>query len=334
MDGIDEGLESVNLLVSVIVPIYNVEAYLQRCVDSILSQTYKNLEIILVDDGSPDECPAICDEYANKDRRVQVIHKKNGGLSDARNAGLKIITGDYLMFVDSDDWLEKTAISDLYKLIVRSNAQLAIGGMQRIEDGTEHILKSDFSGETRERCFTKTQAMEDLFRNGCAAWARLFLREIHNGIFFPVGEINEDEAIMLSILNRCTTVAQTNLVVYNYRCRPDSITTTSFSKKKLIWYKHCNDNLKWIRKHYPELELCAAKRLCVSVLWSLTEIALCDSYEPIWVSELQNCLKENYKLFRNVYQEGVKQDIRLIFLRRLPFSVYRNLIRLKRIGII
>lgn len=106
-------MENQNNLVSVIVPIYNVEPYLRKCVDSILAQTYINLEVILVDDGSPDGCPAICDEYKEKDERVKVIHKSNGGLSDARNAGLDAMTGEYVTFVDSDDWLEFDVIQTL-----------------------------------------------------------------------------------------------------------------------------------------------------------------------------------------------------------------------------
>ena len=104
-------------LISVIVPVYNVEPYLRKCVDSILAQSYSNLEVILVDDGSPDGCGAICDEYAAKDARVRVIHKPNGGVSDARNAGLDIMTGDYVAFVDSDDWIDKQHLSSLSALV-------------------------------------------------------------------------------------------------------------------------------------------------------------------------------------------------------------------------
>ena len=102
--------------ISVIVPVYNVENYLRRCVDSIINQTYKNLEIILVDDGSPDNCPVICDEYAQKDSRIKVIHKENGGLSSARNCGMDMATGEYIGFVDGDDWIE----SDMYKFLIEN----------------------------------------------------------------------------------------------------------------------------------------------------------------------------------------------------------------------
>ena len=318
-------------LVSVIVPVYNVERYLRHCVNSILIQTYQNLEVILVDDGSPDNCPKICDEYAKADARVKVIHKKNGGLSDARNIGMQAASGDYLMFVDSDDWLEKNAIECLYHLLIAYNAHIAIGGMQRVEDQTNRILQTDFNGTKNVVSMTKNQAMKVFFQNGCAAWGRLYRRSVHAGIEFPVGEINEDEAIVLSLLDRCNIVAQTNEIVYNYRCRAESITTASFSSAKLAWYRHCEQNLDWIKMHYPELEHCAAERLCSSIMWSLTEIALVEEvYDPAWVSELKKCLVTHYELFKKCYNHGLKQAVRLFVLRYFPFAAYKNAIRKKR----
>ncbi len=317
-------------LVSVIVPVYNVEPYLHRCIDSILTQTYQNLEVILVDDGSPDNCPAICDEYAKKDARVTVIHKMNGGLSDARNIGMTASHGEYLMFVDSDDWLEKNAVECLYQLLISNDAQIAIGGMRRIEDRTEKILYTDFNGTKNVVSMAREKAMKDFFQNGCAAWGRLYRRSVHTGIEFPVGEINEDEAIVLSLLDRCNTVVQTNEIIYNYRCRDESITTSSFTEKKLAWYRHCEQNLNRVKAHYPELEYYAADRLCGSIMWSLTEIALAEKYDPLWVCELKKCLKAHYPLFKKSYKHGLKQTIRLFVLYHFPFDVYQKSIRKKR----
>ena len=134
----------MNELISVIVPVYKVEPYLRRCIDSIISQTYHNLEIILVDDGSPDNCGAICDEYAEKDTRVRVIHKSNGGLSDARNAGLDIMTGDYVAFVDSDDWIDKQHLSSMYAL-VNGGADIAVSDVRRILTDETEICRSYFA---------------------------------------------------------------------------------------------------------------------------------------------------------------------------------------------
>lgn len=119
-------------LISVIVPVYNVEKYLDKCVDSIVNQTYKNLEIILVDDGSPDNCPKMCDNWAKKDKRIKVIHKENGGVSSARNVGIDNAKGEYIGFVDSDDWTEKKYIQKLYEVLIQENADIALCGYNRV----------------------------------------------------------------------------------------------------------------------------------------------------------------------------------------------------------
>ena len=125
--------------ISVVVPIYKVQDYLERCIKSIINQTYDNLEIILVDDGSPDECPKICDEYALKDERIKVIHKENGGLSDARNFGIAAATGKYISFIDSDDWISKDFFSLLYFAIIENDCQIAECGVQKVYDDTMKI---------------------------------------------------------------------------------------------------------------------------------------------------------------------------------------------------
>ena len=128
-----------NPLISVIVPVYKVENYLDKCIDSIVNQTYNNLEIILVNDGSPDNCPQICDEWKEKDNRIKVIHKENGGVSSARNKGLEIATGSYIAFIDSDDWVEENYISSLYDAIVSNDAQVALCSYNRVVG--KHIEK-------------------------------------------------------------------------------------------------------------------------------------------------------------------------------------------------
>ena len=316
-------------MVSIIVPVYQVEPYLKKCINSLIAQTYTDLEIILVDDGSPDGCPAICDECAKVDSRIKVIHKANGGLSDARNVGMDAASGEYLMFVDSDDWMEDSAVETLLGISLRRNAQLVIGGTRRVEDETLRVLRAD-SDDSSETVMSNTQAMAHFFEKGCAAWGRLYRREIHDGVKFPVGEINEDEAIVLTLLERCQTAVKTDRVIYNYRYRPESITTSTFTEKKLAWYRHCADNLEWIKSHHPELEPLAAKRLCGSVLWSMTEIALTDKYKTEWVDELKAFLRENYSFLRTAIMDDAKESFRLWILRYLPFCIYRCLIRLKR----
>ena len=133
-------MNSVKGLISVIVPVYNVEKYLDKCVQSIVNQTYKNLEIILVDDGSTDHCPALCDEWAKKDERIQVIHKKNGGLSSARNTAIDVISGEYVIFVDSDDWIDLDMIASMLEFAETNDADIVSGGFYfESTDGTSSV---------------------------------------------------------------------------------------------------------------------------------------------------------------------------------------------------
>lgn len=316
----------MNQLVSIIVPVYKVEDYLPDCVDSILGQTYRHLQIILVDDGSPDRCGALCDDYSKTDPRITVIHKANGGLSDARNVGMAAANGDYLMFVDSDDLLPSDAVETLLSLAVEHNAPLVIGNHTRFEN--EPLPPA--APLTPPQVLSKAEAMKDMFSNGCAAWARIYRKELHEGILYPCGELNEDEAIVLHLLDRCDRIVKTEKVVYYYRCREASITTTAFHKKKLAWMQHCKDNLEHIREKHPALETDAAMRYRESILWSLTEIALSDEDFSEEVRQMQAQLKQERTLFRAIPFDNAQERVRFFTLANLPFGIYRALIRLKR----
>jgi glycosyltransferase involved in cell wall biosynthesis len=318
-------------LISVIVPVYKVEPYIARCVDSILSQTYTNLEIILVDDGSPDNCGAICDEYMRKDDRVTVIHKENGGLSDARNVGLTTMNGEFMTFVDSDDWLPTESIECLLRLIQAYGAQLAIGSSDRQDDNGNSVPSVDnvYRGTA---VLNKKEAMADMLQHGCSAWARLYHRSIHEGILYPKGEINEDEAIVLRILDRCERVVVTEQVVYHYRCRVNSITTNAFSKEKLIWHDHCAKNLRWIREHQPELTEIGTMRYRDSLLWSISEIAKLDDDEPFRDDRnmIVDVLRKNRDVFDRLSFETRREKLRYQVLMQFGYRAYRLLLRIKR----
>lgn len=320
-------------IISVIVPIYKVEPYLRKCVDSILAQTYRNLELILVDDGSPDNCGAICDEYARMDRRVKVIHKPNGGLSDARNAGLDICMGQYIAFVDSDDWIEPVMYEKLLELLRRFDADMAFGGVadEMEKDGTATTIKTSDYGES-PFAEDKKAAMRRYFGGSWAAWDKLYKAELFDGIRYPVGQINEDEAIVLYLLDRCRTVCYTNEVFYHYirRINSGSITTAPFTLKKLAWKDHCAANLRFIRENYPELEAAAAARYRGSLLWSLTEIALSDADFSEEVRQLRKELRNERKVFRQVAFRFKQDRIRMEVLLHLPFGFYKTMLRLKR----
>ena len=319
-------------LISVIVPIYKVEPYLKKCVDSILTQTHKNLEIILVDDGSPDNCGAICDEYAAKDSRIRVIHKPNGGLSDARNAGMKIMTGQYVAFVDSDDWIEPNMYSSLLGLITRFEADMAFGGVAddlETDGNVTTVRTSDYSATPFAE--DKISAMRRYFHGSWAAWDKLYKAELFEGIVYPVEEINEDEAIVLHLLNRCERVCYTNEIFYHYmrRIGSNSITSTSFSPKKLAWVKHCRDNLAFIRSHHPLLELDAAKRYRGSILWALREIALSPEDFTEVRKQLVKELRCNAAIFKHAPFPHRTDRLRYSLVRHCPFFVFKAMLHIR-----
>lgn len=320
-------------LISVIVPIYNVEKYLVKCVDSILAQTYQELEVILVDDGSPDNCGQICDEYAQRDPRIRVIHKPNGGLSDARNAGLEICTGDYIGFVDSDDWIEPQMYGTLLELLHRFDADMAFGG---VADDLERgdivtTVKTSNYGQT-PFAEDKLTAMRRYFHGSWSAWDKLYRADLFRGIQYSVGEINEDEAIVLQLLERCQRVCYTDQVFYHYMHREDNqtITNSSFSPKKLAWMEHCKANLQYIRSSHPELAPNAAERYLDSVQWSLSQIALSHHDFSKEIRAMRRDLWAERKYFPQVPFRNRQDKLRILLLTYAPFWVYRAFIRVKR----
>lgn len=220
-----------NPLISVIVPIYNVEKYLPRCVESIINQEYKNLEIILVNDGSPDSCPQICDEYAKKDNRIKVIHKENGGLSDARNAGMEIATGEYISFIDSDDWVEADFISELYKGI-KSGADIAECATRLVDDNDQTL---SVRGSKGGKISAKDALIKLILEEGVyqTVWNKLYKRSQIQDIPFAVGKYHEDDFWTWQIFMKTDNLYLCEKPMYNYLQRSNSIIGSTYSLKKL-----------------------------------------------------------------------------------------------------
>lgn len=220
-------------LVSVIVPVYKVEKELTRCLDSILSQTYKNLEILIVDDGSPDRCPQICDTYAKKDHRIKVFHKENGGLSSARNYAIERASGDYIAFIDSDDWVEDNFIELLLNNLLKEQADLSIVGYIFAWDSGK--VQGNTIGNEYEVMNTE-QAIRELFiqkKFQCMVCTKLYKKELFNQVRFPEGKLFEDIAIGLDIFKQCHKVVFDGQQKYYYFQRADSIFNSRFDKNKL-----------------------------------------------------------------------------------------------------
>lgn len=214
-------------LVSIIVPIYKVEPYLRRCLDSIVNQTYTKLEIILVDDGSPDGCPQICDEYAAKDKRIIVIHKENGGLSDARNAGLDICKGEYVSFVDSDDWVAEDFVNVLINVIKRENADIAIGNFEKVFNEKLYKNQSPNESNCSIEIFDGKDAFRQLFgKNGVSfvvSWGKLYKKYMFEKKRFPIGLLHEDVYTTYKLLYNSSKVTFLDFPLYFYFQREDSI---------------------------------------------------------------------------------------------------------------
>ncbi|WP_313893766.1 glycosyltransferase family 2 protein [Psychrobacillus sp.] len=218
-------------IISVIVPIYKVEDYLNRCVDSILKQTYKNLEVILIDDGSPDKCGEICDEYAKIDERVKVIHKRNGGISNARNAGLEIAKGEYISFIDGDDWIHVEYFEKLYQLLRKTDSDISVCCF--IKTSTE-----DTQGENSKEIIYEYSNIDALGQFSdrfnvemVVVWGKLFKRKLLEEIRFPVERVHEDEFTTYKLIYKAKKIVLTTEQLLYYWQRKDSFMGVGFKIK-------------------------------------------------------------------------------------------------------
>lgn len=284
-----------NNLISVIVPVYNVEKYLERCIESIVNQTYQNLEIILVDDGSTDNSPLICDEWSQKDSRIKVIHKENGGLSSARNAGLDCFEGDFLLFIDSDDEIVENAVELLYRAVNENSCDMAVGRYALVENDAE--VKSDYTDSTvfysedeywtkyYELYFSKKTSAVMLYVSMIISCCKLIKREVFRDLKFDLNRIHEDEFIIHKIVKRCDKIAFLDTKLYLYYQNSGSITKkpnaqsaidvidahrfrynyfASTDKKYTFWalYQLCNlEIMNFFRLKYEMNDNEAAKKL-------------------------------------------------------------------------
>ena len=251
-------------LISVIVPVYKVEAWLERCVDSIRNQIYGNLEIILVDDGSPDKCGDICDRIALEDDRVKVIHRENGGLSAARNTGLDHCEGEYVGFVDSDDVIHPEMYSRLYRNISDYGTKLAFC-QPHVCWNTQISFPEANQGE---KCLPAKEVIrESLSRNiWFSAWTKLYHRSLFDGIRYPQGRINEDYPVTMKIYDRCDRIVVDYNKLYAYCKRGGSITTSPVSEKSFDQIVSAEEAYLFIRETHPDFSDLAARILMTSCL--------------------------------------------------------------------
>lgn len=244
------------------IPVYNVEQYLGRCVKSIQNQTYRSLEIILVDDGSTDSCGGMCDALRETDSRIRVIHKRNGGLSDARNAGIDAATGKYITFIDSDDWVSPDFVEILYRNLIQYGADVSGCAYRRVYDEnvrrdnreTEKIAVWDASEALR-----KMLRQEDGFTT--SAWALLYDVRCFETVRYPYGKLFEDLGTTYQILGSVKKMVRSGLCLYYYYMRPGSIANQSFKPGYMDEYGFAWDIIRYVEENYPALRNDAVNRM-------------------------------------------------------------------------
>lgn len=254
-------------LISVIVPVYKVEAYLDHCIRSIAEQTYSNLEILLVDDGSPDGSGAICDAWAAKDGRIRVFHKANAGAGAARNTALDEAAGELIAFVDSDDYLAPDMYEHLYGLL-NTGADIAECGY--VETNGDDVVFGDGDGSIRS--YTPVEAMsahirETAFRQ--VIWNKLYRRQMVGNIRFPVGQKIDDEYFTYQVLGRASLLTHSGRVCYAYRQQPDSVMHQGFSLRQVQSLTAKRNRLRYLREKMPELENEAKAELVMSCIYAM-----------------------------------------------------------------
>lgn len=291
--------------VSIVVPVYKVEKYLSECVKSLCEQTYTNLEIILVDDGSPDNCGAMCDAYALRDNRVKVIHQKNAGVSVARNVGTDIAEGDYIMYADSDDYLSSDCINKLFQMCNEHNADIAIMQLIRVSEETNKEIRCN------EKEFIKILSSEEaieaslyqvMFR--CGPTAKLFKKNIVDGIQFPAGRRAEDLATCHLFLDKAKRVVCTNAIGYYYRQHSNSFVHT-FTPERM-------DALEWSQK---------IEKFCEEKYPNILPAAKCRTFNVAvhLILDLPNDGETHDKYCKEVWKEVRRTRLQTLFSKKTRF---------------
>lgn len=316
--------------VSVIVPVFNVQKYLVRCINSLINQSLTNIEILLIDDGSTDNSGTICDEFAKKDNRIIVIHKENGGLSDARNVGLDNANGQYVGFVDSDDFIHKEMYSSLYNALICSDADIAESGY--CEFYSIKSLKADVeSNPTYSEIYSREKAViSTIMDHKCRTyvWNKLYKKELWDDIRFPYGKLFEDAFTTYKIINKISKLVRLDSKLYFYFQRENSIVSSNFSVKKL---DHCDalyEMMQFIIKTYPE----AAPITCIkyyqdtlSYLQKIIEHQKEIANSKLIIKKITNQMFEFIPYLRN------NKDINKLFKKILNDNFNEYLIQRKRI---
>lgn len=295
-------MSSSQEIISVIIPIYNVEKYLNRCINSIIVQTYKNLEIILVDDGSPDNCPQLCDDWVKSDTRIRVIHKENGGLSDARNAGLAIANGFYISFVDADDWLAPEMYERLICAMIRDHSDIAACSVKMVwedESPEKMLIQTPDCVLNREEA-QKALLQEKLLKQ--PVWYKLYKRECIQGILFDVGRYHEDVFWSYKAIGAANRVSLINYIGYYYLQRSDSIMGIGYSLKRLDAIRAFCKRYEYMKTKFPELADISLKAIWLRCIYdgqqALLHLSKEENKKAFWFFCI---VRKKYPIYYKVY---------------------------------
>lgn len=297
--------------ISIIVPVYNVEAYLERCVESILKQTYTNLEILLVNDGSTDKSGELCDKLALRDHRIRVIHKENGGLSDARNRGIDEASSNLIGFIDSDDYIDEDMYETLYRQMVASKADLSMCGHYDVY----HQIPEKQVAEIKTWELMPEEAIKMVMEAkilSVTAVNKLYKKALFGQLRFRIGKIAEDAFIMVDLIHQCSKIVATNEKKYYYVHRENSITTQKFSLKFLNVIEAYEQNAKIISENYPDLYDVAIMRLNWAYFYVLDRLLVDNGFkDKVLEDRLISYLKKNKK--------SILMDSRFTRARKMSF---------------
>ena len=301
-------------LVYVIGPEYTVEQYLSRCVESIRNQTYRNIESILVDDGSPDACGSICDRYQREDKRITVIHKKNGGLSSARNAGLKIATGSYITFIDSDDWVTSDMIQYMMEQMLANQSDIVSVSYVLAKDDRQSV-----SAASEVSVMDRDQALEYFFDIGMRsrisdypACAKLYKRELFKEIKFPEGTLYEDYTTVVELILKCNVYVKSTKECYFYYQGGTSIIRSAYNKQHDQLISQCEKVCNLVKDKNPTIRNLAFERLARSYLALIIKISVYGFDTSIQASER--------KMITRYFTGKVRSGYRTLISSHMPLS--------------
>lgn len=304
-------------LISIIIPVYNVAPFIEDCVNSVIAQTYPNLEIILVDDGSTDSSGVLCDQYAAKNKRIIALHQKNMGLSCARNSGIELANGKYIFFLDSDDFIHPQLIECLHSVLIKNSADIVLCAHQSVQGKIEFQFMDSFADLdietlTGPECIEKIQSCDGI--DITVAWNKLYKKDYFDDIRFPAGKIHEDEFVTYKILYPLAKCLYIKKKMYYYRSRKNSITNQKFSMRYFDKVEAYCGRMEYFKERNKKLYCQALKRYLTTCAWGITQLKENFPQEKEQVNQL-------YEEFLLTYKAAVKSGD-IVLLDRMKYFLF------------